>query len=30
MMKEEWNMPEEGIIHGLSVVCECDWIEGVI
>lgn len=27
---EEWNMPEEGIIHGLSVVCECDWIEGVI
>lgn len=21
---EEWNMPEEGIIHGLSVVCECD------
>lgn len=25
---EEWSMPEEGIIHGLSVVCECDWIEG--
>lgn len=25
---EEWNIPEEGIIHGLSVVCECDWIEG--
>lgn len=24
---EEWSMPEEGIIHGLSVVCECDWIE---
>ena len=25
---EEWSIPEEEIIHGLSVVCEGYWIEG--
>lgn len=25
---EEWIMPEEGIFNGLSVVCECEWLEG--
>lgn len=25
---EEWSMPEEEIYHGLSVVCECEWLKG--